>query len=82
MVGVKCSVPDERTFEQLLEGNVQGHEAGESQHTTHRGGSECASDPASSLVVGEAQEFNVRLEASDSRFVPTAKTVCRNWLNA
>jgi len=40
------------------------------------------SDPASSLVVGEAQEFNIRLETSDSWLVPTTKTVRRNWLNA
>jgi hypothetical protein len=54
MIWVKRTVPDERTFKELLEGNVEGHEAGNSQHTAHWSSSECAGDPASSLVVGEA----------------------------
>jgi hypothetical protein len=82
MIWVKRAVPDERTFEKLLKGNVEGHEAGNSQHTAHRSSSERTCDPAGSLMMGEAQEFNVSPEAPDSWSIPTAKTIGRNWLNA
>jgi hypothetical protein len=79
---VKRAIPDERTFEKLLESNVEGHEAGNSQHTAHGGSSERACNPAGSLMMGEAQEFNVSPEAPNSWSIPTAKSVCRYWLNA
>jgi hypothetical protein len=82
MIWVKRAVPDERTFKELRESNVEGHEAGNSQHTAHGGSSERACNPAGSLMMGEAQEFDVSPEAPDSWSIPTTKPVGRNWLNA